>query len=343
MFNRCCNCSIAVDKGMQGWGRLLAVVGIAGVGWGAMGFAWGQPAGGTAGGTAAGRVEVVAERVALPLATPVELTFRGVRSAGHGGGAWEVPAWGDSLPNGWEVLRVGARDTVEREGSEWEWSQAIEVITWDSGAVVFPPLPFVLGGDTVWSEALELEVAMPHGDDPGYQAPPAEVVEVQWTVWERVLLAAPLLGGVLAAVAAGWVALWAWRRRQRRPIETGAKPAEDARPAHLVALAELERIQREAAWRLGDEKGFHAAISHVLRRYIEQAMGFPAIERTTTEIRQSLPSLAVSPADRMLLMEVLEQADLAKFAKQRSGPELHERMVRNAMRFVEHTATSNAE
>jgi hypothetical protein len=310
---------------------MMGLLGFAVAGWLGGTGVWAQPG--------AARVEVKAGATDLMLATPVELEFRWVRDLAAGGGEWEVPRWGDSLPGGWEVLRVGTMDTVVLEGTEVAWVQAVEVVHWDSGEVVLPALPFVRGGDTVFSEAMAFRVGMPHAEEPDRQAPPAEVVDVQWTWWERLQRMAPyLLGGLAAAALVAW-GVRQWRRRKRgaaTPVEAAA--TADVRPPHVVALESLERIQREAAWRAGDEKGFHAQISQVLRVYLEQSLGFPAVERTTTEIRRALPGLALEPQTRTMLVEILEQADLAKFAKHRSPAEVHERMVRQAMRFVEHTA-----
>jgi hypothetical protein len=169
--------------------------------------------------------------------------------------------------------------------------------------------------------------------------PPADLIDVRWTWWELLLRALPWLAAAGAAAALG---RWAWKRYRRR--QTGTAEAQEAAVAlqpHEAALTELARIQREAAWRLGDDKGHHAAVSEVLRRYIEARWGFPALERTTFEIRRGLRALSMREEDRTLLVGVLELADMVKFAKLRTGAEDHERAVMQAIAFVKSTAPAS--
>ena len=64
-----------------------------------------------------------------------------------------------------------------------------------------------------------------------------------------------------------------------------------------------------------DAKVFYSVISEAIRRYLRAAYNIPATEATTAEIMEAVKSstLADSAIDR--LREVLEEADLVKFAK----------------------------
>jgi hypothetical protein len=56
-------------------------------------------------------------------------------------------------------------------------------------------------------------------------------------------------------------------------------------------------------------------MSDILRRYLEKRFDFPAVEETTSEIRTELKKADLSHSVQVLILEVLELCDLAKFAK----------------------------
>ena len=57
----------------------------------------------------------------------------------------------------------------------------------------------------------------------------------------------------------------------------------------------------------------------MLREYLETAESIPAPERTTTELLWSLPPRLTEGGLRRRVQEVLGEADLVKFARQRPG------------------------
>ena len=275
-----------------------------------------------------------------PLGAQVALTIELRNAVAARAGGWVLPVLADSLPGGLEVVRPlgGDTATVAGEGGDWTVVQRRFLVTaWDTGFAELPPLPVVFGDDTAWTAAVPYRIVGPDVTPETPPMPPADLIEVRWTWWELLLRWLPWIA---AAVALGFAGRWAWRRYRRRGEDAGKAhvEAEVVRAPHEVALARLERIQREAAWRMGDDKGHHAGISEVLRRYIEEQFGFPALERTTLEIRRGLRSLPLSEEDRTLLLSVLDLADMVKFAKLRTGPEDHERAVAQAIRFVHRTA-----
>lgn len=269
----------------------------------------------------------------------------GAGGAGDAGGAggWVFPAWADSLPGGLEIVRPLGGDTAAAAGPDGtEWivvNRRFLVTAWDTGIAELPPLPVVFLGDTAWTAPVAYRIAGPDVTPDTPPMPPAELIEVRWTWWELLLRMWPYGAAAGALAALAWWLIKRYRSRADRP-EAAEAPAAELLP-HAAALAALERIQREAVWRMGDDKGHHAAISAVLRQYIEARWGFPALERTTLEIRRGLGALPLQEADRTLLLGVLDLADMVKFAKLRTGAEDHERAVLQALRFVHQTAPAS--
>ena len=119
---------------------------------------------------------------------------------------------------------------------------------------------------------------------------------------------------VLAALTAFFI-----YQRVRRPAET-VKAVEPPKTPEEEAIFELTRLFESDLIRRGKIKEYYLRLSEVLRIYFERRFGIPAIEATTFEI---LKQLRQNEVDRGLIekiSEVLEAADLAKFAKWKPEP-----------------------
>lgn len=89
-------------------------------------------------------------------------------------------------------------------------------------------------------------------------------------------------------------------------------------PPHVRALEDLRRLEEELE---APAKLFYSRLTDILRSYLEGAFRWPATDRTTSEIAAELKSLPVSMDQRLGLRTVLEDGDLAKFAKLEPTPE----------------------
>lgn len=337
MSNPSCNCLIAVDKLDNSLRWLAAFV------W----LLWGIPAfAGVERPPSKPEVTLSLDTNFLPIGGQTTLTLRTSRLLTQPDGfTWpEFP--GDTLNGGLEIIQSLGRDTTLIENEDGSDAIAISqkwrVTIWDTGFVAIPPVPVVWREDTLESNPLLLQVGVPKIENPDMIAGPADVIEVEWTLAERLRLALPWILGTTAIAAAVVGGFYWWRRRKPHPtVEHVAEvPLE---PAHVVALRELEQIRERATWRTGDEKGHHAATSWTIRTYVERRFGLPALERTTLEIRRGAAGLPIRDADRVMLLELLEVTDLVKFAKYRASLEEHEAVVARAIRFVESTLETEGE
>jgi hypothetical protein len=135
-----------------------------------------------------------------------------------------------------------------------------------------------------------------------------------------------------AGLAAGFLVL---RRRARRAALAAPAPnADDIDPIVLgpyeVALARLTQIERER-WPLRGEVDRHyEAVADVIRRYLEEAHGVPALERTTAELTWALPPVLADGGLRDRCAAILADADLVKFARRRPDEADAARLLRAA-------------
>jgi hypothetical protein len=205
------------------------------------------------------------------------------------------------------------------------------------GNLTVPPLVVAVRARQVGDEtvreirtepvAITVTSVVPAGVDytePKDIAPPMSLPQPGWPieVWA-------LLGIVAAAVAA---AVLFWRRRGRRAV------AVRPQPAHLVALAELDRLQQTE---LGDEErlgAFYVRLSAILRHYLGWRFGLRAPMQTTEEFVAGLPGpeRALGPY-RPILGTMLASFDLVKFARHRPQRGEVEEALRRVREFIERT------
>ena len=83
-------------------------------------------------------------------------------------------------------------------------------------------------------------------------------------------------------------------------------------PAHELAIDKLEKLKLQSLWQKGEFKRYYSELSEIIRNYIEDGLGTPAMEIPTKDIIEQLYRKGI---DTNALKILLTRADLAKFAK----------------------------
>ena len=106
----------------------------------------------------------------------------------------------------------------------------------------------------------------------------------------------------------------------------------------MVAFRELDRLKEEKLWEKGEVKAFYTRLTEITRHYMERQYGIPAMERTTEEILEAFrrANMEDNLLDEML-KDLLELADLVKFAKEDPLPVDNQTNLNNAHIFVQKT------
>jgi LPXTG-motif cell wall-anchored protein len=128
------------------------------------------------------------------------------------------------------------------------------------------------------------------------------------------------LGRLLAVGALALLLIAGYARRRRRPLPAEPSAAPLTAPApppspYQKALRRLANIEEEHWPTRGDVARHYEQVVDVLRGYLEAAEDVPARERTTEEVLWALPPYLSAHGLRARLRELLEQADLVKFAQ----------------------------
>lgn len=256
------------------------------------------------------------------------------------GGAITWPVIGDTLTSHVEVVRDSGVDTVMPDKNDpylLKQARTLTITSWDSGYWAIPPLRFVINGDTVATEAVLFSVNTMDVDTTQAIRGIKGIYEVEYTWldwlrehWKWVAI------GVGAAVLVA-VLLIVLIRRARRPKVKEAPPAPEL-PLHVRTLAALEAVGAKKLWQQGLVKPHYTEVTDILRGYIEQRYGVPAMERTTDELVSALVPSAMPTSERERLANLLRLADLVKFAKYAPAPAENEHVLQGAIELVRNTA-----
>jgi hypothetical protein len=130
----------------------------------------------------------------------------------------------------------------------------------------------------------------------------------------------PLASLAVVGTGGAFFALTSFLLRRRRlflparPVEKA--PVEKRPPADELALARLDALLGERLLARGEIPRFvERLMNEVLRAYLEERFAVPVSRETTREVAAELLRLSVPGLDLTLLRDILEAADLVKFAR----------------------------
>lgn len=247
------------------------------------------------------------------------------------------------LGNGVELAGSPKMDTLSSDSNVTEIQTSFTFTSFDSGSHVIPVINGYLENpdgtiDTVKFDAGKLEVTTIQIDTTTYK--PFDVKD-QMTYPYTVKEFLPWIGLLVALIALFVIAVRLWRRwREKRALFI--KPAEPDSP-YIAALKELENIRKERLWQNNQMKLYYTRITDVLREYIEARFALQAMEKTSAEILTELIPAGIDKSDYNSLKELLEVADLVKFAKYIATESENENAIPAAIRFISSTAIKKEE
>lgn len=122
------------------------------------------------------------------------------------------------------------------------------------------------------------------------------------------------------------------RRRRKAPTDP-----ESLLPSHERAILELGRLESKDYLSQGKTKEFYSELADILRRYLDRSFELDTLELTTFEILRDLKKKAFDVGAVEKIKELLENADLVKFAKLIPLKSASERMTAILRNVVENT------
>ncbi|MGH1363080.1 MAG: BatD family protein [Calditrichia bacterium] len=209
------------------------------------------------------------------------------------------------------------------------------ISVFDTGTYVIPPFPIAfMSPDSqqqfITSEPLEIyvESILKEGDIELRDIKPPFNLPGDWLKW---LL---IVGGLLLIAGLAFGNWWYYRK------QNGEGPVfrkEVIRPAHEIALEELDTLIQSDLLENMQHKSFFTMLSDILRRYVEGRYYIKAMEETTGELLNSMNDADLSADDIEYLQKSLTNCDLVKFAKFVPSEPQTQDTVKLVRAFIERT------
>ena len=249
------------------------------------------------------------------------------------------PQWQDTIPGGLEILSTSLIDTLAPSNSdpdEWDMiiEQSWEVTGWDSGYVLIPRVK--IGGDSTTPILLQIVPSRTEGELE--IMPAADIVQVNWSLYERFIKAAPWIGVFIGLIILFFIAKYLFVLWKDRSVSGELKKENKPYiPPHITALKELRILEERQSWNKGEAKTFHVHLSKIIRTYIDERFKISSLEKTTREVSELIDTLDINPSDKSKLVLALRLGDQIKFAKHQALSEDHSRSISVCIEFVENT------
>jgi len=166
---------------------------------------------------------------------------------------------------------------------------------------------------------------------------PVEEVELSFMDWLRTN--GMLLGlSLLALVFIVFLVRFLSKRQKLDKAEGTVVPVPEKIPAHIIALTQIEALNKDGLWQQGKVKVYHSRLNQILREYLENRYGIMAMEETTNQILRSLDRIGLESTQKSKLRSCLVLSDLVKFAKEKPLAQENETAMFNVREFVQLTA-----
>lgn len=249
----------------------------------------------------------------------------------------EAPAMGKVLAGGVEVLGSATSRTENNGRSIFKGEYTLT--SFKNAQFAIPPITATVNGDTYYTNPTNLIVNTVPIDTTNLKniKGPRGIWNVQltWNEYRDAVYLGFLLMLLLLLLA--WIVV---RYIKNKPIIriVRIKPRQ---PSHFTALKKMDEIKSEGVQhRAESAKDYYTRLTDALREYMCNRYNFNATDMTTTEIIENLLKFNDKEAIKEL-REILEVADLVKFAKLQPSLNENDRNMLNAIEFI--NATKNVE
>lgn len=242
----------------------------------------------------------------------------------------------DTLTKEVEVIKVLPADTIDLGSNRNQILQDVIIQSFDSGLYSLPPMAYIVGRDTFYSNALALKVLPVSVDslqtihdyqgvvDPNtrfYDYLPDFITEYWW-IYLIIIIITTAIFVYFKYIKKGKIIL---------------VPKKKEIPPYEFAIQQLTKLREEHLCERGHEKEYYTRLTDILRVYLEKQFGINAMEMTTTQIISVLENNDDTKSQNKYMRQVLEIADFVKFAKVRPIPDDNVKSFQSAMQFVEET------
>ena len=224
----------------------------------------------------------------------------------------------------WESEGVEILDNQQWNQSSDGFEQQLTFAVFDTGYVVLPPLLLQIEGDSIYSNDLALEVQ-------GIMLDSTGLAPIKPILKEPVRLSDFLIYIIVFLVGLLIIGLVFLRRKYTAVPE---EIVEVPLPPHQIAMISLEKLKNKKLWQQGKIKEYQSELTHIIREYLENRFKIRALESTTGEIMSALRRENQVRDWLEQLSQILNMADMIKFAKAKPELGVHDQFMQMAESFI---------
>ena len=241
---------------------------------------------------------------------------------------------GDTLIKGIEIISRGPLDTLETNQNQVRLQTDYIITSFDSGLYYISPVKILAGHDTIESNYSALKIATYSVDTAKVRIFDIKGVQQPAFVLSDYLVEILLFFLIYILVI---LAIWIYLRKKYGLLK-GEKNAEvPLLPPHVEAIIELDKLKSEKRWKNGKNKQFYTELTDILRKYIQRRFQVNAREMTTEEILVLFKRDKNTQSVFQNLRQILQLADMVKFAKIQPLENENELSIMNSYLFVNQT------
>lgn len=242
-----------------------------------------------------------------------------------------VSVCGDSV----EIRASVKRDTTDLGSGRIQIDYQVLVQSFDSGTYVLPPIAYVTGSDTSYSNSVSLKVIPVPVKADDQISDYAAIEEPKGNIFDKVpdwIINLWWLWILIIVLVVLFIIGFRRYKKQGALIKKKPEPSP-----YEVAMRRLMNLKERKLWEQGMEKEYFTLLTDIIREYLEKRFGINALEMTSNQIISTLSGNKEVSSKREYIRQILDMADFVKFAKLRPLPEDNIDAYNNALRFIEET------
>jgi hypothetical protein len=242
----------------------------------------------------------------------------------------------DTIMAGIEVLAISKPDSTVIDNNRLMIRQDILITSFDENLYLLPQFIVIDDSDTIYSNQVALKVSTVEVNAEA----PDDFFDIK-EIWKPPFVLAdyyPLVFGILLILFMICVIGYVVQRLRNKKSTLPVILKEELKiPPHELAIRELNEIKLQKLWQQGRNKEYYTQITDTLRRYIYRRFGINAMEMTSYEILNIITRENDARSVYDTLKQILQLADLVKFAKWHPLPDENDLSLAYSYLFVNQT------
>ena len=215
------------------------------------------------------------------------------------------------------------------------WKASCIIAVYDSGKFDIPSIPITVetrsGKETIYTSKVPVLVKTLAVSDTTSLAPIKNIITTPKS-WKDQL---PWILAILVFILIILFAIYFIKKRAKKL----PKPSLPLTPlaAYDIAKTKLLRLRELELWKKNKVLEYQTELTEIIRQYVNDRYGIPALQMSSEEILESLKSTLKDKKTSKTLGNLLEVADYVKFAKAIPPDKIHEHVMEIAEDFLEKT------